>query len=53
VHVLEHFVNPYEVLAQIRSLLKNGGVCVIEVPNLRSLKFMLAKTKWKGGNHPL
>jgi hypothetical protein len=23
------------------------------VPNLRSLKFLFAKEKWEGGNHPL
>lgn len=52
-HVLEHFADPYEALTNIAQLLKVGGMCVVEVPNLRSLKFMLSKTKWEGGNHPL
>jgi SAM-dependent methyltransferase len=52
-HVLEHFTNPYETLSQIRKLLTSEGICVVEVPNLHSLKFMLSKTKWQGGNHPL
>lgn len=52
-HVLEHFLDPLESLAQARSLLNNAGICVIEVPNLHSLKFILAKRKWEGGNHPL
>ena len=51
-HVLEHFVNPFETLRQVRGLLRDGGRCFIEVPNLHSLKFMLAKQKWEGTNHP-
>jgi SAM-dependent methyltransferase len=52
-HVLEHFVDPFKQLPQARSLLKEGGICVIEVPNLNSLKFRFARHKWYGGNHPL
>ena len=52
-HVLEHFVNPVEALGQIRRMLRPGGLCVVEVPNLRSLKFMLSGSRWEGGNHPL
>lgn len=52
-HVLEHFVSPCEALQQVRRMLGPRGVCVIEVPNLHSLKFMLSRTKWEGGNHPL
>jgi SAM-dependent methyltransferase len=52
-HVLEHFVRPLEALGQVRRILRPGGLCVIEVPNLRSLKFMLSGKRWEGGNHPL
>lgn len=52
-HVLEHFSNPFESLELVRSLLKEGGICVLEVPNLHSLKFLTARRKWEGGNHPL
>ncbi len=52
-HVLEHFANPKEELSKIKQLLNPDGILLIEVPNLNSLKFKLAKNKWKGGNHPL
>lgn len=52
-HVLEHFTDPFQALRSIHALLREGGVCVIEVPNLYSLKFMLSRSKWEGGNHPL
>lgn len=52
-HVLEHFIDPFEELKKIKRLLNKGGACFIEVPNLYSLKFMLSKKKWVGGNHPL
>ena len=52
-HVLEHFMNPVATLQAIRSLLVDGGFCFVEVPNLNSLKFILARAKWEGGNHPL
>lgn len=52
-HVLEHFLDPYTYLSKVNKLLNDLGICVIEVPNLRSLKFMLSRQKWKGGNHPL
>ncbi len=51
-HVLEHFQDPGEILSTLRGLLAEGGLCFLEVPNLRSLKFMLARDKWQGGNHP-
>lgn len=35
-HVLEHIYNPIEVLAQIKSLLKDDGILCVEVPNLGS-----------------
>jgi SAM-dependent methyltransferase len=52
-HVLEHFDDPITGLKNVRSLLSEGGICMIEVPNLNSLKFILSGGKWEGGNHPL
>jgi 2-polyprenyl-3-methyl-5-hydroxy-6-metoxy-1,4-benzoquinol methylase len=52
-HALEHFDDPISALTIVRSLLSEGGICVIEVPNLNSLKFILSGAKWEGGNHPL
>jgi len=52
-HVLEHFVDPYKSLQLSRALLADDGICVAEVPNLLSLKFLMARHKWEGGNHPL
>jgi 2-polyprenyl-3-methyl-5-hydroxy-6-metoxy-1,4-benzoquinol methylase/rubredoxin len=52
-HVLEHFLDPLKVLNMFRQLLTKDGICFIEVPNLKSLKFILLRDKWQGGNHPL
>lgn len=51
-HVLEHFVDPYEALSRVYALLTSGGWVMLEVPNLHSVKFRLARNKWEGGNHP-
>jgi 2-polyprenyl-3-methyl-5-hydroxy-6-metoxy-1,4-benzoquinol methylase len=52
-HVLEHFLEPIDELQKIKELLTPNGILLIEVPNLRSIKFRLSGKKWKGGNHPL
>ena len=52
-HVLEHFLDPFDELVKIRRLLAPRGLCLIEVPNLNSIKFMLSRRKWTGGNSPL
>lgn len=39
-------------MSKVRKLSNNLGVCYVEVANLRDLKFMLSRQKWKGGNHP-
>jgi len=51
-HVLEHVNDPILFLKQIYTILKPGGILVVEVPNLNSLKFRLSNWKWEGGNHP-
>ncbi|MCE1163832.1 MAG: class I SAM-dependent methyltransferase [Bacteroidetes bacterium] len=52
-HVLEHIMNPVEELKKVKGILKEGGLLIVEVPNLNSIKFRLSGKKWKGGNHPL
>lgn len=52
-HVLEHIINPVEELKKVKGILKEGGLLIVEVPNLNSIKFKLSGHKWKGGNHPL
>jgi 2-polyprenyl-3-methyl-5-hydroxy-6-metoxy-1,4-benzoquinol methylase len=52
-HVLEHFLEPIDELHKIKDLLTPKGILLIEVPNLKSIKFRLTGNKWKGGNHPL
>jgi len=52
-HVLEHFSDPYASLRYVHDLLTENGLCMIEVPNYHSLKFVISKNKWSGGNHPL
>lgn len=53
-HILEHLSDPVGILKNSRNLLNKDGVLIIEVPNIISLKFLLAsdKNRWIGGNHP-
>ncbi|HHT9125772.1 MAG TPA: class I SAM-dependent methyltransferase [Candidatus Brocadiia bacterium] len=45
-HVFEHIKNPSETLNEIYRLLKRDGVLIIDVPNLKSLQFMLSRERW-------
>lgn len=48
--VLEHFSNPWEVLTNINSKLKDSGYIVASIPNVRyfeNIKSLLLKKKWK------
>jgi 2-polyprenyl-3-methyl-5-hydroxy-6-metoxy-1,4-benzoquinol methylase len=46
-HVLEHLPNPKEHLSSlIKHNLKEGGMIIIEVPNLSSLQSRIAKNNW-------
>jgi SAM-dependent methyltransferase len=47
-HVLEHTLNPVEVLRECRRILKPGGELVIGVPNFDSLVFALVGKGWIG-----
>ncbi len=45
-HSLEHMQNPIELIKNSSRLLKTNGLLIIEVPNLSSIQYMLAKSKW-------
>jgi len=45
-HVLEHIDRPVPALTKAFSLLKPGGIIVVEVPNIDSLGFRIFKSKW-------
>jgi SAM-dependent methyltransferase len=45
-HVLEHIGNPVQAVIKALSLLKPGGIFVVEVPNIASLGFKLFKKTW-------
>jgi 2-polyprenyl-3-methyl-5-hydroxy-6-metoxy-1,4-benzoquinol methylase len=45
-HVLEHTISPSAALANARSLLKDDGVLIIEVPNNEALGFKLFAQLW-------
>ena len=53
-HILEHLSDPLEFLKKIQNNLTPRGILIIEVPNIKSLKFLLASdpNRWIGGNHP-
>ena len=44
--VLEHLKNPNKVIQESCRLLKNGGILIISVPDLRSPQFAIGKGKW-------
>ena len=45
-HVLEHVINPKEVLIKANGLLKDKGRIIIEVPNFGSWQATFAKGSW-------
>lgn len=46
IHVLEHFVNPYEFLSSVRENLKSSGLFLVEVPNYASLSRVVIGRRW-------
>lgn len=46
-HVLEHLENLVDSVKKAFSLLKKGGILIIEVPNISSLGFLLFKERWQ------
>ncbi len=45
-HVLEHIINPVTSLKKAFSLLKTGGIMIVEVPNIVSGGFQIFKKNW-------
>lgn len=48
--VLEHLINPFDVLSKMRKKLSPGGVVVCSIPNIRyffTLKDLLIKKQWE------
>lgn len=45
-HTLEHLDNPLEVLTKINTLLKKGGIVLVDVPNFGSLLSELSREHW-------
>lgn len=51
-HFLEHDYDPKKTLAKAKSLIKDDGRIIIEVPRLDSVTFKLFKEKWPGVQAP-
>ena len=45
-HVLEHIHDPVTSVKKARSLLKPGGIFIVEVPNIGSLSFKFFRNSW-------
>jgi SAM-dependent methyltransferase len=46
-HVIEHLASPRESLIHARSLMRRGGVLVIETPTIDTLWFTVARGRWR------
>ena len=49
-HIIEHLADPVGFLQRIEQMLKPGGVCVLETPNIDCVGARLFGPHW-GGNH--
>ncbi len=46
VDVIEHVVDPYELLVAVRTVLRPGGICLIVTPDVGSLAAKILGFKW-------
>ena len=46
-HVIEHFRSPSSAMAKVRSLLKPGGLVIIETPRIDTVWFRLLGRRWR------
>lgn len=51
-HVLEHVIDPNQIVNQLKKRLKKGGKLIISVPNSDSLGFKICKEKWSWCQQP-
>lgn len=51
-HVIEHLVDPIEVLARLGTMLRPGGRIIIRTPNARSALSRVFKDAWRGWETP-
>ncbi len=52
IDIIEHFINPPNILKKIYQILKKNGVLIIETPNIASLYFVISKKRWMGFDLP-
>ena len=51
-HVLEHLHSPEAYLKEIKRILKPEGICLVRIPNIRSLNYPVFKKYWAGLDVP-
>lgn len=45
-HTIEHVPDPIAVLTEMRRIAKAGATLIVEVPNLRSIGFLIRRERW-------
>ncbi len=45
-HVLEHVVDPIQVLSKVKNILETDGIVLVDVPNFGGLSSQLTKARW-------